>query len=158
MACAVYLGLSPEMIGRGISRLEPVEHRLQLVSRKDGITVIDDAFNSNPSGASQALEVLSAFDGRKIIVTPGMVELGEDEDRYNYEFGRQMASCVDEAYLIGRKHTEPIRKALLDNGFDTEHIHVCDSLNEASRMLAAAGQKGDVILYENDLPDHYNEG
>ena len=157
-ACAVYLGLSPEMIRRGISRLEPVEHRLQLVSRKDGITVIDDAFNSNPSGASQALEVLSAFDGRKIIVTPGMVELGADEDRYNYEFGRQMASCVDEAYLIGRKHTEPIQKALLENGFDSEHIHICDSLNEASHMLAASGQKGDVILYENDLPDHYNEG
>ncbi len=157
-ACALYLGLSPEMIVRGISRLEPVEHRLQLVSRNDGITVIDDAFNSNPSGASQALEVLSAFDGRKIVVTPGMVELGEDEDRYNYEFGRRMASCADEAYLIGRKHTQPIQRALLDSGFDSARIHVCDSLNEASRMLAAAGQKGDVILYENDLPDHYNEG
>ncbi len=157
-ACAVHLGLTPDEIKRGISRLEPVEHRLQLVDRTDGITVIDDAFNSNPSGAAQALEVLSAFDGRKIIVTPGMVELGADEDKFNYDFGRQMALCVDAAYLIGRKHTDPIQKALADSGFDPEHIFVCDSLKEASSLLAAAGRKGDVILYENDLPDHYNEG
>ncbi len=156
-ACALYLGLTPEEIGRGIGRLEPVEHRLQLVGHMNGVTVIDDAFNSNPSGASQALEVLSAFEGRRIIVTPGMVELGEDEEKYNYEFGCRMASCTDLAYLIGRKHTEPIRRGLVENGFDEDNIIVCDSLAEATRLLGG-GREGDVILYENDLPDHYNEG
>ena len=157
-ACALHLGMTPEEIRRGIGRLEPVEHRLQLISHEGGITVIDDAFNSNPSGAAQALEVLSAFKGRRIIVTPGMVELGADEDKYNYEFGCRMASCVDVAYLVGRKHTEPIRKGLEEKGFDLDRVFVCGSLKEAARMVAAAGRKGDVILYENDLPDHYNEG
>ncbi len=157
-ACALHLGLTPEEIARGIGRLEPVEHRLQLIAHPNGITVIDDAFNSNPSGAAQALEVLSAFEGRRIIVTPGMVELGADEEKYNHEFGRQMASCADLVYLVGRRHTEPIRRGLVENGFSEEHVIVCDSLKDASGILAATGREGDVILYENDLPDHYNEG
>ena len=63
-----------------VSKVEAVEHRLQLLPSSNGTTVIDDAFNSNPAGSKAALDVISKFDGRKIIITPGMVELGEEEE------------------------------------------------------------------------------
>ncbi len=157
-ACALHLGLSDEELARGISRLKPVEHRLCLMDKGDGITVIDDAFNANPSGSAAAMETLAAFPGRHIVVTPGMVELGADEDRFNYEFGLNMAKCADLVYLVGRKHTEPIARGLEEGGLKTEQIRVVESLAEANGALQSEMRPGDVILYENDLPDHYNEG
>ena len=159
LACAVakHLGLTNAQIQRGISQLQPVEHRLQLLQSRGGVTVIDDAFNSNPVGASRALDVLSRFPGRRIIVTPGMVELGEKEAQYNRAFGREMASAADVCVLIGKKHTQPIRDGLLEAGYPAEDIHAFSSLNEATAWLQGFMRAGDFILYENDLPDHYSE-
>ena len=97
------------------------------------------------------------FPGRRIIVTPGMVELGGGEEQFNREFGGQMASCVDIAILVGRKHTQPIAEGLEAAGFDKAHIHVVGSLNESTELLHTMMQPGDVVLYENDLPDNYSE-
>ena len=149
------LGLTMEEIGRGIRRIEPVEHRLQLIPGQ--ITVIDDAFNSNPAGCAEALNVLSGFDGRRIIITPGMVEQGDKEDSLNYAFGAQMPGKVDYAILVGPKHTEPIRTGMIEAGFDEEHIFTVKDLTEATSELRKLGRPGDVVLFENDLPDNYNE-
>lgn len=159
LSCAVAhsLGLSMRQIQAGISSLEPVEHRMQIVSNAGGITVIDDAFNTNPRSSKEALDILKSFSGRRIIVTPGMVELGNDEASYNEEFGRAMASCVDIAVLVGKKHTEPIKNGLSGQGFDVSNIHTFDSLDTAVDFLQQIKQPGDVIMYENDLPDHYSE-
>lgn len=157
--CAVarYLDLSQQQIARGISLLKPVEHRLQLLRSAGGITIIDDAFNTNPRSSKIALDVLRAFPGRRIIVTPGMVELGKDEDKYNRTFGEQMASSADLVFLVGKKHTKPIFDGLVSQGYQKENIYVTSSLDEAIRLLNPMMRDGDVILYENDLPDHYNE-
>jgi len=159
LACAVakHLGLNALQIQRGISQLQPVEHRLQLLNSAGGITVIDDAFNSNPIGAKAALDVLSCFPGRRIIVTPGMVELGEKEADYNRAFGRDIASAADICVLIGKKHTQPIQEGLLAAGYPAADIHVFSSLSEAVRWLQGVMRAGDFVLYENDLPDHYSE-
>lgn len=159
LSCAVakHLGLSDLQIQRGISLLQPVEHRLQLLRSAGGITVIDDAFNSNPAGARAALNVLREFSGRRIIVTPGMVELGENENEYNRTFGSQMASCADICVLIGKKHTQPIRDGLLGEGFPADNIYSYSSLSDATAWLRGFMKAGDVVLYENDLPDHYSE-
>jgi len=157
IAIAEYMGLSKEQIINGCSKIEPVEHRLQLLPSTNGTTVIDDAFNSNPAGSKAALDVLSKFTGRKIIVTPGMVELGEEEDKLNKEFGKQMASVVDVAILVGPKHTLPIQEGLKEAGFDDMSIYVVPNLDEATKRLAKVTKVGDVILFENDLPDSYNE-
>jgi len=149
------LGLTMEEIARGIRRIEPVEHRLQLIPGQ--ITVIDDAFNSNPSGSAEALNVLSGFKGRRIIVTPGMVEQGEHEDKLNYAFGAQMPGKVDYAILVGPKHTQPIKNGMVEAGFDEEHIFTVSNLTEATSELRKLGRPGDVVLFENDLPDNYNE-
>ena len=154
-AVARRLGLSMDEIARGIRVIQPVEHRLQLIPGP--ITVIDDAFNSNPTGAAEALRVLSGFPGRRLIITPGMVEQGEKEDELNYAFGAQMPGCVDIAILVGPKHTRPIYEGMTEGGFDEENIHVVRDLEEATAYLGQIGQPGDVVLFENDLPDNYNE-
>ena len=158
-ACCVakHLGLNREQIKRGIQQLKPVEHRLQLLKTAGGVTVIDDAFNTNPTSSKEALAVLSSFPGRRVIVTPGMVELGPEEEKFNEEFGRAMAECVDVAVLVGKKHTAPIRAGLEATGFPTEHIHTAAGLDEAIRIVNGILRPGDVVMYENDLPDHYSE-
>ena len=159
LACAVgrHLGLSNLQLQRGVALLQPVEHRLQLLRSAGGVTIIDDAFNSNPNGARAALEVLSKFPGRRIIVTPGMVELGEKEAEYNREFGREMASSADVCVLIGKKHTLPIQEGLIEASYPQQDIHVFASLSDATQWLNGYMRQGDFILYENDLPDHYSE-
>ena len=152
----LHLGMNLRQIARGISRIEPVEHRLQLIP-STGVTIIDDAFNSNPNGAKAALKVLRDFPNRRIIITPGMVELGDGEEKFNHEFGRFMAQCVDIAILVGKKHTAPIAKGLNEGGFPQENLHVVSSLEEATILLRQIGHAGDVALFENDLPDNYSE-
>lgn len=144
-------------VARGIGKLEPVEHRLQLIPSAGGTTVIDDAFNSNPRGAEAALNVLKDFPGRRIIVTPGMVELGTQEAEFNRELGRFMADKTDLAILVGKKHTRPIAEGLVAAGFPEEKIYPVGSLREATEKLGALGLPGDVVLFENDLPDNYSE-
>ena len=152
----LHLGMTLRQVARGISRIEPVEHRLQLIPSR-GVTIIDDAFNANPNGAKAALRVLRDFPGRRIIITPGMVELGGEEAAFNREFGQMMADCVDVAILVGRKHTAPIAQGLVSGGFPKECTYVTASLEEAAGILHQIGRPGDVALFENDLPDNYSE-
>ena len=157
-AIASVLGLSLDEIKRGISNLETVEHRLQLIDNGLGILVIDDAFNSNPDGAKAALDVLNSFtDRRKIIVTPGMVELGDIEETENFKFGEQIASVCDIAILVGKKRTLPIYQGMKKHNFNEDNLYVVNSLNEATEILKSLTKVNDVILFENDLPDTYDE-
>ena len=153
---ALRLNLTLHQIANGIGKLQPIEHRLQLIP-SIGLTIIDDAFNSNPRGAEAALKVLGAFDARRIIITPGMVELGAEEEQFNRDFGRKMASNVDIAILVGKKHTQPIAEGLLEAGFGQENLHAVASLDEAASLLRQIAKPGDVAMFENDLPDHYSE-
>lgn len=157
-AVASVLGLSLEEIASGISKLEAVEHRLQLIDHGKGVLVIDDAFNSNPDGAKAALDVLNSFkDRRKIIVTPGMVELGELEETENFKFGEIIASICDIAILVGKKRTLPIYNGIKKHNFIENNLYVVNSLNEATEILKTLTKVNDVVLFENDLPDTYDE-
>ena len=151
------LGMTLAEIAQGVARCQPVEHRLELISGGAGVSIIDDAFNANPVGAQAALRVLKNFPGRRIVITPGMVELGGEEAAFNRSFGEQMADSVDVAILVGKKHTQPIVDGLLAKGFPQEKIHVVSSLDESTKVLHAMMRSGDVVLYENDLPDNYSE-
>ncbi|HOV15754.1 MAG TPA: UDP-N-acetylmuramoyl-tripeptide--D-alanyl-D-alanine ligase, partial [Spirochaetota bacterium] len=107
--CAKLLGLSLEEIKRGILKIEPVPHRLQLLDSGSGVLVLDDAFNSNLKGALEALRVLKEIEGnKKIIITPGIIELGEKEEEINLVFGRYISQFVDYAILVGKKQTKRI--------------------------------------------------
>ena len=156
-AVASDLGLSLKQIAHGVEKLQPVKNRLELMNSPGSFTIINDAFNSNPVGAKAALEVLRQFPQRRIIITPGMVELGEKEAEYNREFGRQMAGCVDIAIIVGKGRATPILDGLKEAGFPDENAYRVDSLEESTRLLHTLIKPTDTVLYENDLPDHYQE-
>ena len=160
LACTMarVLGMDLETIARGASRAQPVEHRLQLLTSPGGVTVIDDAFNANPVGADAAMDVIRSFTGgRKIVVTPGFVEMGAREAECNRTFGEHMADAADIAVLVGKRHTAPIAEGLRSKDFSEENLHIVASLDESTRLLAGILRPGDVLLYENDLPDNYQE-
>ena len=96
-----------------MSRIEQVEHRLNMKRTPGGISIIDDAFNSNPDGARMALDVLRRMtQGKRIIITPGMIELGEKQVEYNYILGKQIAEVCDYVMVVGRYNREAILKGL----------------------------------------------
>jgi UDP-N-acetylmuramoyl-tripeptide--D-alanyl-D-alanine ligase len=142
---------------RAMRQIEQIEHRLSIKRTAGGITIIDDAYNSNPAGAKMALEVLRDFntEGRKIVVTPGFVEMGDSQYRNNKELGGNIASAADIAIVVNRVNREAIVAGLTEAGFDAMNIVQTDSFAEASAYLATTMRAGDVILYENDLPDSF---
>lgn len=151
------LGLSFEEISRGIGKIEPIPHRLNIIDSGTGVIVIDDAFNSNPIGTKAALEVLSQFkEGKKIIVTPGMVELGEMEEEANREFGNNIGKVCDYVILIGQERTKPIYEGLMEVNYNESNIFVVNNLDEASVHIGRLAKPKDVVLFENDLPDNYS--
>ncbi len=155
---ALYWKVPLQKIVRAIARLQPVPHRLQLVKGEGGITIIDDAFNSNPTGARVALDVLKSFSaGRKFLITPGMVELGEEEFELNKEFGKLAARACDIVILVGPKRTLPIVDGLKEAGFNAGNICVVNDLDTARQVMGKLVKPGDTVLFENDLPDNYNE-
>ena len=157
VAVADHLQVSEAMQKRAMRQIEQIEHRLSIKRTAGGITIIDDAYNSNPAGAKMALEVLRDFNtgGRKIVVTPGFVEMGESQYRNNKELGANIAAAADIAIVVNRVNRDAIVEGLGEAGFSAEKTIQTDSFAEASAYLATTMRAGDVILYENDLPDSF---
>ena len=149
-------GLNLQEVADAVTDLEPVEHRLQRIDGTGGVVVIDDAYNANPAGVRAALEVLGGFPGgRKILITPGMVELGNEEAREHRQMGLLAAEVCDYVILVGPTRTQPIAEGLCAKNFPTERLVVVQDLDEATRCLQTIVRPGDVVLFENDLPDTY---
>jgi UDP-N-acetylmuramoyl-tripeptide--D-alanyl-D-alanine ligase len=159
IAVATHYGRSLAEITAAVAGLAPVEHRLQLLEGTAGVTVIDDAFNSNPEGAEVALQVLGAMPARKrVIVTPGIIELGDLQFEANRRFGRRAAGVADALIVVADLN----REAILSGAHDaasaatrTADIVAVPSLQEAEKRLADLLRPGDAVLFENDLPDHH---
>jgi len=158
IALAHYMGLRLETIALAAKRMQPIEHRLEL-KRQNDILIIDDAFNSNPVGAKNAVEILAKFTGgKRIIITPGMVELGDREFEENELLGREIGKYdLEKVLFVGKKRSEPLVKGYLAAGGAPENMVVVSSLFEANELIKPLLTAGDIILYENDLPDSYNE-
>ncbi len=149
-------GIALEKLVLPVKRIAAVPHRLQLLDKGGGVTYIDDAYNSNPSGCRAALNVLGLFDACRILVTPGMVELGAKQEELNFEFGQEAAKACDYIVLVGREQTVPIYNGIRDAGFDMEKVFVADGLNEAlAKVQEYRTDKKKIVLLENDLPDNY---
>lgn len=155
---ARHLGLTDTQLKRGIASLEAVEARMKPEKQPDGSILINNAFNANPQSSRASLKLLSGFPGRKILVTPGYVELGAQEETFHRAFGENIAKVADKVLLIGARHTLPIREGLVGGGFEEESIHTFPNFTQARAYLDTICGEGDVILYENDLPDQYSEG
>jgi UDP-N-acetylmuramoyl-tripeptide--D-alanyl-D-alanine ligase len=159
VAVGLECGLSLAAIADAVGELEPVEHRLQRLQGAGGVLVIDDAYNSNPTGVRMALDVLAALPGgRKILITPGMVELGDREEEEHRRMGRLAAETCDHVVLVGAGRTRYIAAGLAEKAYPPDRLTVVASLKDATDRLQALVRPGDVVLFENDLPDTYDEG
>ena len=157
IACGREFGIGIDDLVKAVHGVKPVEHRLEL-KKVANFYMIDDAYNSNPEGAKGALEVLDMMDGLKVVVTPGMIELGDKEDELNKEFGKQISKVADYAVLIGELKTRPIKEGLIDSSFDKEKIIIFNDVREAFPFIESLVKDKEVYaLFENDLPDTYNE-
>jgi len=154
IALANELGMSIKEISDGVLNVKQVEHRLE-IKKINGLTFIDNAFNSNPISSKLSLDVIEKMPKKRVIVTPGLIDLGKSEDDYNYEFGRYMVNRVDIVILVGEKNSIYIKKGLLKEGFDENNLIVVDSVKEAFNYCYSNLNEKDVILLENDLPDAF---
>ncbi len=155
-AIAYKIGLSPKEIAQGINRIQSIGHRLELMPNNKKIVVIDDSYNSSVDGFLASMDVLDDFTGRKIVVTPGLVELGKDESLANFEMGKVLAQHADLVVIIGKHNAVMLINGLVEGGMDRECIKFAKSLNKGNELLNGIMQEGDVVLFENDLPDNYN--
>lgn len=157
IAVALQMQVPLDKIKYAVSRIEPVEHRLSVRRIGSGLTILDDAFNSNPVGSSMALKVLANMKAeRRIIITPGMIELGDRQYELNSEFGRQIAQVgIDYVAIVGQYNKDAITEGLSSAGRDVKDILYFDSFANANNWLIAFANRGDVVLIENDLPDTF---
>ncbi|MDE6342602.1 MAG: hypothetical protein K2K93_09805, partial [Muribaculaceae bacterium] len=153
---ALHLGLTEDEIRRAVESIEQVEHRLNVKKTPGGVTIIDDAFNSNPEGSRMAVDVLAQFNtGRRIIVTPGMIELGTEQERLNHELGEHIGRNADVAVIVGEYNRNALVAGILSTDFDKENLQIVDSFADSQVFLSKYLKPGDTVLYENDLPDSF---
>ena len=150
------LGVAICDMQRVVKYLKPTEHRLS-IKKLGNITIIDDAFNSNPDGSKMALEVLDLMKGVKVIVTPGMIELGSKQYELNYLFGKFISEVCDYVILVGKEQTKPIYEGLIDNNYLKDKIYVINDVKESFEIINKIDGKNKYVLLENDLPDIFNE-
>ena len=150
------LGLSISELQRGVNSVKTIEHRLEL-KKYGNINIIDDAYNSNPVGSKMAVEVLGLMDGTKIMVTPGMVELGNKQYELNFKFGEYISKVCDYVILIGKKQTKPIYDGLMQNNYDNKKIFILNDVRDAFPIMNRLASENTYVLLENDLPDLFNE-
>ena len=150
------LGLSVEQLALGVRKVNAVEHRLEL-KKGNGYYIIDDAYNSNPVGSSMALDVLDLMPGKKVIITPGMIEMGDEEYNLNKEFGKHIAKVCDEVILVGTNQTKPIQDGLKEMKYNEKNLHIIDDVKLAFGLMEEIKKGETYCLIENDLPDIFNE-
>lgn len=155
-AAAATLGIPPENIVTALKSVPQIQHRLEVKKQADGSTIIDDAFNSNPEGFRAALEVMGKLNGsgRKILITPGMVELGDAHEDEHRKIGQYAGEVCDTALIVLPSRIPSFMEGFRKTGHDKPLIEVA-SFQEASAWLDKNRQSGDVVLIENDLPDLY---
>ena len=158
IACALAfdMGVPAEDIKVAVASLKPFEHRLELKTSVGGSLLIDDAYNSNPVGCLEAVRTLGTFEEmKKVIITPGLIELGEKEYEANYALGVEAAKYCDIIILVGINRSKPLLDGVKSQNFDKEKTFVASSFKEAMAIYSRFADENTVVLLENDLPDNY---
>lgn len=157
LGLAVSLGLDRTQLLERMQHLPTADHRAEIHSLPSGVTVIDDTYNSNPVGAEAALRTAAetaAPGGTVWVITPGMVELGSVQRARNEQFGIQVGALPNGRLIVThRVNRDALRSGALSAGAESPTWYPSRS-SAATRVLADA-RAGDVVLFENDLPDHY---
>jgi len=157
-ACAMTLGMDAKDIKTALASTPQITHRLEVKKQIDGSIIIDDAFNSNPPGFRAAMHVLRILaddaQGRAILVTPGIVELGDKHDEVHRTLGMLAAEVCDIVIVVS-----PSRIPTFIDGFKSmgsgKTLQQFETFSAAEKWLVKNKRASDVILLENDLPDLY---
>ncbi|MGH7686951.1 MAG: Mur ligase family protein [Candidatus Dormibacteria bacterium] len=158
LAVVHHLGHGLDAAVEAAAHLQPVEHRLQSMPQTGPVRVIDDSYNANPVGVHDALDVLAAMNGAKVLVTPGLVELGPVEDTENRRYGEHAATVCDHVIVMDARPAAALQAGLRAGGMSPERIHLARSLPEATAIIGRITRAGDTVLFANDLPDTYLAG
>ena len=148
--------ISKEQLIQAVKKIKPVEHRLELKKYYD-MNLIDDAYNANPDGCKMALDVLKMMPGKRIVISSGMIELGNLSSKLHFELGAYMAKTTDEVILIGKEQTKDIYKGLKENKYNMDKVHVLSNILDAFNLVHTLKDKQTYILLQSDLPDIFNE-
>lgn len=148
------LGLTCEQIVEGIKKLKPISHRLELL-KTDTNLILDDSYNASVEGVDVALKVLDKLGKNKIVITPGLVELGLKEKEENQNFGKKLAKVANKVIIVNKVNFESLKNGLISGGFLEDNIYEAETLDKAKILMKDFIKKDDVILFENDLPDNY---
>ena len=138
-----------------LDSLDKSKHRQNILKSDLGHTIIDNSFNSNPMGIEYSLETLQELGSEgsvRYLVTPGMVELGSDQYAINYAFALEASQVVDKALIVGKTNKNSLKAGFQENDVDYE---IFQNRDEAVNYLNSVVKSEDIVLYENDLPDHY---
>ena len=156
VAAALELGVSATELVAKLSSLPVVANRLQRYEAAGGYVVLDDTYNSNPAGARRALRALraEATTGRRVLVTPGMVELGSSQQDENAAFAEDAGQFVSDLVVVGRTNRSALRRGAASSGKGAKVLEVATREEAVSWARAELGP-GDAVLFENDLPDHF---
>jgi UDP-N-acetylmuramoyl-tripeptide--D-alanyl-D-alanine ligase len=152
VAAALEVGVPAAVVGERLAGLKPADNRLTATIGAGGFTILDDTYNANPAGAALALRRLAAGSGKRVLVTPGMVELGPRQ----YEENKALAASAQQAatHVVVVGHTN--RRALLDGlAQGPARVVTVETRDRAVAWVKANCGMGDTVLYENDLPDHF---
>jgi UDP-N-acetylmuramoyl-tripeptide--D-alanyl-D-alanine ligase len=155
MGVVVALGLDVPAAMARLDSLPIAEHRQEVSRSAKGVVVIDNTFSSNPASAASSLALvrrLAERGARSVVVTPGMVELGPLQPAENREFAVAADDAATDLIVVGQTN----RKALAAGAAHRDiRIHFTPTRDRAVEWVRATLTDGDVVLYENDLPDHY---
>ena len=145
-------GVPAEKIAEATAFLPQVPHRLEL-TKSGGLFLLDDGYNSNPVGFRNAMEVLQGFSGKKFVVTAGIVEQGRETEAVNVAAGRELR-VADYVALWG-PNAPYLKRGLTETGFSEQNLFEVHSLTQGVAAFQGFFQSGDVVLFENDLPDDF---
>lgn len=159
------LGVPWNIIRSALASTPQITHRLEVKTIPGGPVIIDDAYNSNPTGFKSALDTLSilstAGSGKRMLITPGMVELGDANDSAHKDVGRYAAAHVDTVLLVTpqrfKSFEEGLQEGLAALGRTDVTVMHFNTQSEAEAWAKANWQAGDVVLFENNLPDLYEQ-
>ena len=152
VAVAIKLKLSKQQIIDGVKELSQISARMEVMPHSSGAIIINDGYNSNPYSARVAIDNMNLFNKKhKIVLTPGMVELGKLQYSENYNYGVYMASKVDRVYIANHENMLALKRGLIDGGMSLKNIYTDATLSNTLKVLT----NDDILLIENDLPDNY---
>ena len=140
---ATELGLTTEEIQEGLSTLKPVAHRLQRIDA-GGKIILDDSFNGNIDGMMASFDLVSQYKGRKVVLTPGLVEV---DDSLNIEVAKRVNEVFDVVIVTG-----DLNYAIFKKYIDEEKLLKLASKGDMEDMLVTQTTVGDLILFANDAP------